>query len=170
MKYTSRMTSLVFLLLGLSYTLCVGQSIIAADGGEGGNDKIRIEWTLGEFAIATLSTPTGLLTQGFHQPSLRITAVPPTLRNTSASAQNELKISLAPNPVQQLLHVQIQSEENTDLHLRLLDTNGRVILQRKTARPGNLELDFTPYPNGLYFLQFHPKDGSTIETYKITKQ
>lgn len=164
------MTSLVFLLLGFSYTLCVGQSIIAADGGAGGNDKIRIEWTLGEFAIATLSTPSGLLTQGFHQPRLQITAVPPPLGNTSAISQNELKISLAPNPVKQLLNVQILSEENTDLDLRLLDVNGRVILQRKTARPNHLELDFTQYPNGLYFLQFHPKDGSTIETYKITKQ
>lgn len=159
------------MLIGVSSVLCLGQSVIAADGGEGGTAKVRIEWTLGEFAISTLNTPTGLLTQGFHQPRLKITPLPQLA--TAASSQavgNQLKVTLAPNPVSDLLNIRLEREKDMLIHVGLLDPNGRLLQLEKTLAPSGLELDFSKYPSGLYFLQFRAQDGTPLETYKISKQ
>lgn len=159
------------LLIGVCSTLGLGQSVIAADGGEGGTAQVRIEWTLGEFAIATLSTPTGLITQGFHQPRLQITQLPqPTTALPLGLAGHQLEIKLAPNPVKDLLNIQLKREKEMPIHLRLLDASGSILQQQQTVVPNRLELDFSKYPSGLYFLQFYHQDGKPLESYKISKQ
>ncbi len=160
---------MIAVLIGGSYSFSLGQSVIAADGGVGGTDKIRIEWTLGEFAIATLTTPNGLLTEGFHQPSLQVTRLPPSEVALHSLTEEHLKISMAPNPVRDLLNIKIEHEKDLPIHLRLLDGNGRVILQQKALAPSQVELNLSKYASGLYFLQFHRQDGPAIETYKISK-
>lgn len=171
MKYISQISLLIILLIGVSSMLCFGQSVIAADGGEGGTAKVRIEWTLGEFAISTLTTPNGLLTQGFHQPRLHITQFPePPKAASNLTAENPLKITLAPNPVNDLLNIKLEREKAMPIHLSLLDANGRILHLEKTAAPTGLELDFSKYPSGFYFLQFRAQDGTPLETYKISKQ
>ncbi len=159
------------MLISVSSVLCLSQSVIAADGGEGGTAKVRIEWTLGEFAISTLNTPNGLLTQGFHQPRLQITQLPHLATAASSlAAGNQLKVTLAPNPVSDLLNIKLEREEDMLIHVGLLDPAGRMLHLEKTLAPSGLQLDFSKYPSGLYFLQFRTQDGTPLETYKISKQ
>lgn len=169
MKDTSRILILMLLLLSINYSLSFGQSIIAADGGQGGTGKVRIEWTLGEFAIETLQTPNGLLTQGFHQPGLQVVRIPSPDIGLALATPASLKVHLAPNPVQDLLNIKIDHDKDMPIQLRLLDANGRILLQQKTLTPNQIELNLSKYASGLYFLQFHQQEGQPIETYKISK-
>lgn len=170
MRCSSLLTPL-FIVFSLCYaSLSQGQSVIASDGGESGTDKIRIEWTLGEFAIQTLATPSGLLTEGYHQPRLQVTRIPEPTEAISEAIQQELKVTIAPNPVKDILNIKLQRKRDLLLHLRLLSANGVLLQQQKILAPNQLELDLSKYPGGLYLLQFIQKDGQAIETYKISKQ
>lgn len=170
MSCTSLLTPLV-LVLSLCYSsLCQGQSVIASDGGEGGTDKVRIEWTLGEFAISTLATPSGLLTEGYHQPHLQVIRIPGQTEALAETIQQELKVTIAPNPVKEILNIKLERKRDLSLHLRLLSANGVLLQQQRVLAPNQLELDLSKYPGGLYLLQFIQKDGQAIETYKISKQ
>jgi len=170
MSCTSLLTPFV-LVLSLCYSsLSPGQSVIAAAGGESGTDKVRIEWTLGEFAIQTLSTPLGLLTEGYHQPRLQVTRMPAQAEVITEAIRQELKVTIAPNPVKDILNIKLQRKRDLLLHLRLLSANGVLLQQQKILAPNRLELDLSKYPGGLYLLQFIQKDGQAIETYKISKQ
>jgi hypothetical protein len=49
----------------------VSPSVIASAGGSSTlSNGISIDWTLGEFAVTTLTNGSITLTQGFHQPNL----------------------------------------------------------------------------------------------------
>lgn len=170
MKYTSLLPSLICVLCLGNLSPLSGQSVIAADGGESGTEKIRIEWTLGEFAISSLATPNGWLTEGFHQPHLQVVSVPATPISPSHAAKPSLKISIAPNPVQDILNIRLQRKQDLSMQLRLLDANGRLLLQREILAPNQLELNLAKYPDGLYFLQFHQRDGTALKTFKVSKQ
>jgi len=54
------------------------QQVIASSGGSGSSGDVSMGWTLGETVIATFSTGSAILTQGFHQPGLTVTAISTT--------------------------------------------------------------------------------------------
>lgn len=168
MNYTFLFSLPICLLCLCSSISSHGQSILAADGGEGGTERIRIEWTLGEFAISTLATPSGWLTEGFHQPHLQVVRVPPALVNSAATAQPGLQVTIAPNPVQDILNIQLQKQV-LSLQLRLLDANGRLLLRQPVLAPNHLQINLSKYPSGLYMLQFLREDGTSLETFKVSK-
>lgn len=163
--------SMAVFLIGLyAPTLGLSQSVLAADGGSGQSNKISIEWTLGEFAISSLQTSNGWITEGFHQPHLSIQPIP-ALGAAPASSLNEIEynISLAPNPVRYQLQVKVKHQEAVPMTLQLLHANGSLLIRQPIETPTDFELDMSPYASGLYIVQFLEEKGQLIEAYKITK-
>lgn len=78
--------------------------------------------------------------------------------------------SLAPNPTTGLVNLQIPAAAPADLRIELLDMVGRVLRRAQTGRlqENGLELDFGPYPNGLYFVRIVA--GEHLKTLKVVKQ
>jgi len=163
--------SLAVFMIGLyAPNLGLSQSVIAADGGNAQSNHINIEWTLGEFAISSLQTSNGWITEGFHQPHLSIQAIP-ALGAAPANSLNEIayNISLAPNPVRYQLQVKVKHQEAIPMTLQLLHANGSLLIRQPIETPTNFELDMSPYASGFYIVQFLEKKGQLIQAYKITK-
>lgn len=73
----------------------------------------------------------------------------------SAATSDEPLVSLYPNPANELLNVNINSSENTEVVISVMDVLGKELnRQRVLAKAGNniLNLDLSSYPEGIYFL------------------
>ncbi len=152
--------------LGASAQSGLSPSVLASAGASHQGSKIQLNWTLGEVAVATVSTDSGFLTEGFQQPEmLRTASVTAPLFSTSVSGI----ITIAPNPVRTLLTIRIPEAGSKETSTLLLyDTYGRQI-QVLTIAPGpaTTELDFSAYPAGTYWLHLHTKDVRQRQTFKV---
>ena len=156
-------------------------AVIAADGTQNYTETLSLEWTLGELTVGSIHTENGMLTEGFHQPLLKITEIPGS-QNTNGKitagpeANNvyteglisDFKIDAWPNPVHSRLTVKIQAETDDEVILELFDGMGRSLNSKSIFFPFDLiELDLTENPSGIYFLKFNKKDGTFIKTFLI---
>ncbi|MFM9950700.1 MAG: T9SS type A sorting domain-containing protein [Saprospiraceae bacterium] len=149
----------------------LSSSVLASSGSSSQSGKVHLEWTLGEVAVATVSTHSGFLTEGFHQPEiLRVESVQPNLPDASETFASEA-IIIAPNPVSTLLTIQIpENWSRSASTIVLFDANGQQI---KTAQitPGvaTSELDLAAHPAGTYWLHIVAKDSKQAQTFKVIK-
>lgn len=134
--------------------------VISAAGGKMQSSTISLDWTLGEMAVGRWNTPVGFTTEGFHQPVLQVTLLP---------EYSSPKVSIAPNPVQSTLHVQLSEVPQKTLFAQLVDVQGRVLVQRTNLGLGNTELNLSNLPAGTYFLQVLQQNGKTLEAFKVVK-
>jgi hypothetical protein len=153
-----------FITVFLSGLTLFGQTqlrqVVAASGGSGKNEETVIEWTLGEPVIANLSADSIILTQGFQQPSLVVTAI----KTTDGLPYT---VEAYPNPTENLLLIELDNTEVRDFQYLLYDINGKVLEQKK------LESDITAinmdnYPAGVYLLKVIQLEKE-IKTFEIVK-
>lgn len=157
-----------FILLGivlcatalLSQAQTLSPEVISSAGGKMQNSSLTLDWTLGETAVSKWSSPTGFTTEGFHQPILQVTLLP---------AYSSPKVSIAPNPVQSILNVQVMEASQKALFVQLVDVQGRILVQRTQLGSGNTELNMSDLPSGIYFLQVLQQNGKTLEAFKVVK-
>lgn len=147
-------------------------TVIATAGGSDENAEIRLDWTLGEIAIATGTPNQKIITEGFQQPNIEVEehftdnynklAIPTTFSKS--------KITLFPNPVSTTLNVKLQSsvEEVVQLNLSYLQ-GGSVIQSFSKNSTDEFEIDMSNLPSGLYLLYGKDGQGNPTQTFKITK-
>lgn len=136
------------------------QQVIASSGGNYQNAGTSIEWTLGEQVISTLSASNTILTQGFHQPDLKISV-------TEILDELSYSIDAFPNPTNDLLMIKLGNAEVHDLHFILYDINGKV-LEQKPMEGETTTINMINYVAGIYLLKVI-QPGKEIMTYKIIK-
>lgn len=154
---------------GLSCVLTAQElspQVLANGGGTVQTSVLTLDWTLGQLATQTVNLPTGILTQGFHQPELL------TVRPDNASPTDEGPlITVFPNPVLAELNVRaegFEAERYTVLQLR--DIRGRMIMERRNAHlPDGLQLNLAHLPAGTYTLQITQTGGETPQTFTVIK-
>lgn len=76
------------------------------------------------------------------------------------------KLSLFPNPAENSIKMELPLGISNEGQLSILDTNGKVIFSKMVNVSLN-EIDFSPFPNGIYFIRFQNNDISITE--KILK-
>lgn len=100
---------------------------------------------------------------GFQQPQF---AVP-----TSISPSLQGKLSVYPNPVKDLLFIQMKDEVSGSYQLIVTDINGREINDTPFT-PNNsptVELNTDSWTSGMYILRVVGKRRTTVAVYKIIK-
>jgi len=161
-------------------TLLAAQSsldrqVIASQGGSVQTETIRLDWTLGEPAVATLATPSGVWTEGFQQPSLRVERLDRGLNLPDngtlliGADRNNYDILVFPNPVSSQLTVQLQSTVEPELILRFFDAQGKMLSHEIVGAPSATAFDVSRYPDGIYLLSFATREGLTVQTFRIVK-
>jgi hypothetical protein len=142
------------------------RSIISPAGGSSLTPKYTIDWTMGEFAVETISSNGKMYTQGFHQPLQIITSTSPVTRTGIV-----YNISIAPNPVTSILNFSISSVNNIRVFVTIADIHGVIFKQYNVSSAnGTLQIDMTGLPAGTYTLTV--RDGvaaNIIQTYQIIK-
>jgi len=151
---------LLFITGQLSYGQLNPQQVVAAAGNNSENGETKIEWSLGETVIATLTNGSTTLTQGFQQPGLSVTVI-------KSIEGLPFTIEAYPNPTEDLLLIKLDYSEARDVHYLLYDVNGKVLIQNKPESDISA-IDMKNYTAGVYLLkvlQLHKE----IMTFEIIK-
>ncbi len=140
------------------------RQVIASQGTSDRTERIRLDWTLGEPAVATLTTPSGMMTEGFQQPVLRVEPVAPMTPVTTV-----YDIRLAPNPTSAQLNVRFPAGLQDAVIWELFDLHGKSLQRRSLPDPSDHDIDLSAYPDGMYLLRFSSRQGQLLQTFRIVK-
>ena len=150
---------LAFLFL-LSYN-GLSQSVISSAGSSNSAGDYLISWTVGETAIATISSSSTTLTQGFHQPLL-VDVLP-----TGIEKELQLEMRAFPNPT--IDKVIFEGGDPVGIyHVRVVDKLGRV-LEQKSLPYQDLVLEMSRYENGTYLVEVVEDDSGKRKIFNIIK-
>ena len=150
---------LAFLFL-LSYN-GLSQSVISSAGSSNSAGDYLISWTVGETAIATISSSSTTLTQGFHQPLL-VDVLP-----TGIEKELQLEIRAFPNPT--FDRVMFEGSDPVGIyHVRVVDKQGRV-LEQKSVNSTDLMIEMRKYNNGTYIVEVVEEDTGKRKIFNIIK-
>lgn len=142
----------------------LGPTILSSSGGVSKFSNIELEWTLGESFIGMAKNDAHIYTSGFHQP---LTLSHQLLYQSDS---NESKVSIFPNPVENILNVKLQLISQDFVTLKLTDVVGRSIsTQSIDGKATKAEVSVRDLTSGAYQLQVLDKNGKPISAFKIIK-
>jgi hypothetical protein len=137
-----------------AYSQDMPQQVVGSAGDQHTNASASVSWTVGEVSIATLSSSSVTLSQGFQQGNL-------TVNTLVDQDMLDFNLKAYPNPVIDILLM--ETDEKQQMY-QVINMQGEVVLN------GNItavlqEIDFTNLPNGVYLLSVDQK-----QTHKIIKK
>ncbi|MCF6241140.1 MAG: T9SS type A sorting domain-containing protein [Bacteroidales bacterium] len=148
------------------YLNCFGQILspetILSSGGEFANSSAQISWTLGDFQTTTYVKDQLVLTQGFLQSEIKVTAI------FDINQSEDIELKVYPNPVTNYLYLKVISPNSKKLSWQLINQNGKLI-KYDDIYNRNTAIDFSVYKDGVYYLKTFSKDGSFIKIFKIIR-
>lgn len=88
-----------------------------------------------------------------------------TLVGDKEPEELEGKVTVFPNPVSDLIHVQYEFEEAQALELKVMDALGRTVheLSERTYAKGEQLIDTRTWPNGMYYMVFTNGKASLVK-------
>jgi len=154
---------LLFLVIFFSSSFIFAQSIqnalISSGGASVISGGIRMEYSIGEPIIETVSSGSNTLTQGFHQTTLSLVAI----ENCTLFSE----VSIYPNPSSSYIHVDIPAEYDM-LYIRLFDALGKLVAEYQDVS-GAITITVEQLPIGIYYLQLINSKDTKFKTYKVVK-
>jgi hypothetical protein len=152
--------SFIFI-LGFTCGSIQAQQVISSAGASATGIGVQLSWTIGEPVIETFTGTTAILTQGFHQSRLTVTAIDPTL-------YPELDLSVYPNPVSTSLQLLISGERLQNLTYKLYNIEGKSILTKVIENsPEMIRMEL--FSSGTYLLKVFRDDNTPLKTFKVIK-
>lgn len=184
---------LVLLLIGTG--TAKAQQVVSTTGNHAENGSAQLSWTVGEIVTTTITSGSNILTQGFHQSRLTVTAV-------EESIESGFDISAFPNPVTEniMLRFYHLPEQQSgwlwkDYYFQIYDINGKLLMQKQIESTETM-IPMDRYAPSTYFLKVytvgrndrtgvieknreahHPKSGyagaksfNIVKTFQIIKQ
>ena len=136
------------------------QEIVSTAGTVYETNGVQLSWTLGETVIKTAESGSLVLTQGFHQSKLVITAL-----DDITIADFEVKVY--PNPTSDFVVVHFD-ENNLNAHIQLFDLAGKKL--KESVANTDTQMNMTEYPGGTYLLKLFDDNFHPVQTFKIIKR
>jgi hypothetical protein len=89
-------------------------------------------------------------------------------RQTSIETSYEEEIIISPNPTNGFVNLKLKYNE-PNASYQINDINGLMIFQSSIQNnAGNLQIDFSPYPSGVYFITINR--GGELKSYKVVRE
>jgi hypothetical protein len=155
------------MLLNCAEAQRLSPTIISTAGDFSRSGNLSIEWTLGEFAIETLRSGQRLYTQGFHQPQTGIMTFPAIAHIIPA---DKYKVTLAPNPVINILTVHLQLDNTERLEFSLYDAAGKHLLSKNASgKLFSIPIETHQLTAGFYLLTIKNSKGIVVRSFKVLK-
>lgn len=161
-----RLTTVLSILFFLNTNPCLAQSMspgtVNVSGESASFDKYRFEWSLGEsVAITTMSNSNSnlLVTNGFLQFNVQNQ---PAANQVKSFLPDEIRVY--PNPVKDILEINIRLVNEGPLKIELLDAHGNEVmpgLLNYTGMGAIQKWNVSLFPAGQYFLYILQKDAVT---------
>jgi len=137
--------------------------VLANDGGYAPLSNGSISWSIGEPVSETYTGSNNILTMGFHQPEMGLV-------NLIQEQGEDVKILVFPNPVKDVLSVNLKGLKVGQYTVELNDAIGKLIYRSQTDVTEDsymFQLKVNEAAAGNYFLRVSNKD--LTKTVKITK-
>ena len=155
MKY-----SIIILMLFLAGSVVSAQQVVSSNGDSQSAAAVEVSWTLGEAVIETFIGGSNMLTQGFHQTKITVTAVSDVLIPG-------LEVKVFPNPTPEIITIQF-SEYVEGSRYWLYDLRGK-LLENKLIPSADTEINMRNYASGQYILKLTDKSKQPLQTFQIIK-
>jgi hypothetical protein len=140
--------------------------VVSPAGDVDRNDRIELAWTIGEIAVSGRTQLTESITEGFHQPIIRIEPIDVDYPNQT-TAQD---IAVYPNPANHALHVRFDKPTTGNWQFTLTTADGAQVSQHKHVTGStDATLDVSLLPAGMYFLLLRNEDNTRQHQYKISR-
>ncbi|MCD4680029.1 MAG: T9SS type A sorting domain-containing protein [Bacteroidales bacterium] len=153
----------LFILFGYAFPQSKTLEVNPAAGDVFTGSDITLTWTIGEGVIETFSNNEMVLTQGFQQPSLKITVV-------EESDKIDFQINVYPNPTKDFLTINLVSKNDISCTTELFDMSGKLLFSKIfKGREITENIDLTNYSSNLYILRIIDNRGKLVRTYKVQK-
>ncbi len=156
------------ILITLSLILAAGimpvmaqQGVVSAAGDAAGNDG-AVSFSVGQVFYHTINGVEGAISEGLQQP-YEISVV------TSIGEAEDMKLLLSayPNPVSDMLTLDVKDGEKEDLQYQLLDFTGK-LLREADILDAQTAISMRELDPAVYFLRII-KGNKTIQTFRILK-
>lgn len=153
---------LTFIPLAVFGQVTIQNNLLSTSGGSQSNGNVVLDFSFGEVFTATFENSTNILTQGFEQPrgKRQIFGGMDTVKyQTSAYIAEEDfgSFKVYPNPT--LDFITLETSQQEDLHVELIDMTGRII-DYYDLNGIKSKMDLRSYENGTYYLLIRTKQGN----------
>lgn len=147
-----------YILIG--YGKINAQEVVSSAGDSHSNANGSVSYTIGEPVIETFSGGNNILTQGFQQSNLMITAIEelPGLN---------FEISAFPNPATDIVKLRIGKESIAGMQYMLYDMSGNLLL-RNGLEGTETEIPFSDFFPAEYILRISD-NRKEVKSFKIVK-
>ncbi|MBN2775192.1 MAG: T9SS type A sorting domain-containing protein [Prolixibacteraceae bacterium] len=150
----------IFLFFGILINYTQAQNVVANSGGHFESPQLQISWTLGEPIIETIGAGDYILTQGFHQSILTVTAI-------ENIPELQVEIKAYPNPVTTKVNLSVNSDNFQDWTYSLYNAEGKLLVS-KNINTGITEIPMQMYVASNYILQVK-QNNRELKSFKIVK-
>lgn len=141
----------------------IKQQVISSAGGYDVSGDISLSWTLGELVISTVESSGGdlILTQGFQQSKLEVTAI-------EENPDLGVAVTIYPNPTSEILNIKFVLPLEGETLMQLAAPDGSIVLVEEVPSGVLIkQINMQAYPAGTYFLRI--QNGIKLNVYKIIK-
>lgn len=140
---------------------CFSQQVVSSAGTSAAGTNVQTSWTIGEPVIETFTGTSVILTQGFHQSRLIITAL-------EKIDTPFLELSVYPNPFFSQVHIAIVKGEWQDLQYAVYSIDGKLLKQKMDLNQVET-LNCESYAPGVYFLNVTRNRKEIVGKFKLIK-
>ncbi len=159
MKYLIQIL-MMYCLFGCS--IIQAQHAVPASGGNASGTGGTASYTVGQTVYTIHEGSSGIVIQGCQQPYEIY-----VLTGLSEAAGIKAEFSVYPNPSSGMVKLMINQYDPSDLSLRLFNSDGRLILNRKITGKETI-IEMQELPAAAYYLQIND-DQKEIKTFVIIK-
>jgi len=174
MKNTLIIIFLIFVSTLPAYNQSLSPIVITSSGNYNLSAAGSLQWTIGEPIIETFTSAGSILTQGFQQSNYNITETDSTRMLSFGSGPATslyfpmFTAKVFPNPVSDIINVNITSEITGSTKVELLDFSGRSIFEERFIEQA-IQINLQSIPPGIYFMRVSNSVNGYFKTFKIEK-
>ena len=149
----------------IAFSQSVQREVFCTSGSYGNSVSVSLESNIGEFFIQTYAGSANIITQGFVQPDLSLVSF---IDNDNSVHHT----NVYPNPVKNILYVEMGEGEFKDLMVEIVDVLGRNFfsMQLNSLYGDNKwEINFESLSSGVYFVRVYSLENNMVDIFKVSK-
>lgn len=163
-------TTITLILLSGVFSLSaqtIERQVIGSMGGTSVSGNIIVTSTAGEVAVATKSSASILLTEGYQQAN-------DTNSVSISEIENIAKMKLYPNPTTNSAKLEITANFNSATTIAVFSMDGKLINNQSlpliSGVESSVEIDVSAQASGIYMVRIFGENNSFLETMRLVKQ
>ncbi len=144
----------------------VKSSAVTSSGATMNQSNAKISFTVGEIVVETITDGTNSLGSGVVNSST--TNIVTAIHETDIT---KIKINVYPNPVSDLVFVDISESKVSAIQVTIFDITGKLISSEKyTAGNNHIGINTQTWQKSNYILNITDMQGELLGSYKVVRQ